>query len=208
MGNKFTIGLVVIIIVLAVILVLRNNRKVALVIPMSSTPSEVSTTGNPVVIMDTSLGKIELELWPNKAPATVEKFLLLATDNFYAGTHFHRGISNFMIQGGDPLTKTDPTNRAVHGTGGPGYTFADEINDEKLVRGVLAMANSGPHTNGSQFFIITADATPWLDGKHTAFGRVISGLEVVETISNLPTHQDGSDHPVTPPIINSLTIKK
>ncbi|MBI4122157.1 MAG: peptidylprolyl isomerase [Parcubacteria group bacterium] len=133
--------------------------------------------------MKTSKGDIKLQLFAKAAPQTVENFLTLAEKDFYDGIVFHRVISNFMIQGGDPLTKTDPTNKAAHGTGGPGYTFEDEINGHKLVRGVLAMANAGPGTNGSQFFIITAPATAWLDGRHTAFGEVIDGMAVVDAIS-------------------------
>jgi peptidyl-prolyl cis-trans isomerase B (cyclophilin B) len=120
----------------------------------------------------------------------VENFLTLAEKDFYDGIVFHRVIKDFMIQGGDPLTKTDPTNKARHGTGGPGYTFEDEINGHKLVRGVFAMANAGPGTNGSQFFLITAEATPWLDGRHTPFGEVIEGMDVVDAISNVTTVSD------------------
>ena len=112
--------------------------------------------------LHTSEGAIELELYPNEAPKTVENFVKLARDGFYDGVIFHRVIPDFMIQGGDP-TGT--------GTGGPGYEFEDEFNEHRVVRGALAMANAGPNTNGSQFFIVTAEATPWLDGKHTVFGK-------------------------------------
>jgi cyclophilin family peptidyl-prolyl cis-trans isomerase len=128
--------------------------------------------------MQTNQGTIEIELFDDDAPKTVENFKKLANDGFYNGVIFHRVIPDFMIQGGDP-TGT--------GTGGPGYTFEDEFNDNKAVRGALAMANAGPNTNGSQFFIITADATPWLDGKHTVFGQVTAGMEVVETIERTET---------------------
>jgi peptidyl-prolyl cis-trans isomerase B (cyclophilin B) len=107
-----------------------------------------------------------------------------------------------MIQGGDPLTKTG--NKNQYGTGGPGYTFEDEINDKQLVRGSLAMANSGLNTNGSQFFIVTAESTPWLDGKHTNFGEVIEGMEVVDEIEALET--DARDYPVKEVIIESIEI--
>jgi peptidyl-prolyl cis-trans isomerase B (cyclophilin B) len=132
----------------------------------------------------TNHGEIEVELFDDDAPKTVENFVKLARDGFYDGVGFHRVIPDFMIQGGDP-TGT--------GSGGPGYQFEDEFNDNKVVRGALAMANAGPNTNGSQFFIVTAEATPWLDGKHTVFGRVTSGMEVVDAISAVET--DANDKP-------------
>src|SRR6478609_6189940 len=128
--------------------------------------------------MLTNHGSIELELFDDAAPKTVQNFLKLAQDGFYDGVIFHRVIQDFMIQGGDP-TGT--------GSGGPGYQFEDEFNDHKVERGALAMANAGPNTNGSQLFIVTADACPWLDGKHTVFGKGTSGLHVADTISNLDT---------------------
>jgi cyclophilin family peptidyl-prolyl cis-trans isomerase len=128
--------------------------------------------------MQTNHGAVELELYDEDAPKTVENFKKLSADGFYDGTIFHRVIEDFMIQGGDP-TGT--------GSGGPGYQFEDEFNDHPVVRGSLAMANAGPNTNGSQFFIVTADACPWLDGKHTVFGRVTSGMDVVDAISQLDT---------------------
>jgi peptidyl-prolyl cis-trans isomerase B (cyclophilin B) len=131
--------------------------------------------------LHTNHGPIEVELHDGDAPKTVENFRKLATDGFYDGVIFHRVISDFMIQGGDP-TGT--------GAGGPGYTFEDEFNDHPVTRGALAMANSGPNTNGSQFFIVTADACPWLDGKHTVFGRVTNGMDVVDTISQVATGRD------------------
>ena len=134
--------------------------------------------------LHTNHGTIVLELYPEDAPKTVENFVTLATDGFYDGVIFHRVIPDFMIQGGDP-TGT--------GRGGPGYQFEDEFNDHKVVRGALAMANAGPNTNGSQFFIVTADAASWLDGKHTVFGKVTDGMDVVDAISQLP--RDGMDRP-------------
>jgi cyclophilin family peptidyl-prolyl cis-trans isomerase len=128
--------------------------------------------------MQTNHGAIELELFDEDAPKTVENFTKLARDNFYDGVIFHRVIEGFMIQGGDP-TGT--------GSGGPGYQFEDEFNDHPVARGALAMANAGPNTNGSQFFIVTADACPWLDGKHTVFGRVTNGMDVVDVISQVDT---------------------
>src|SRR5437879_7998369 len=126
--------------------------------------------------MHTNHGAIQLELFDADAPKTVENFRKLAGDGFYDGVIFHRVIKDFMTQGGDP-TGT--------GTGGPGYTFEDEPNRHRLVRGALAMANAGPDTNGSQFFVVTANACPWLDGKHTVFGRVVEGMDAVDAISNV-----------------------
>src|ERR1700682_2126608 len=123
----------------------------------------------PNATLHTNHGAIEIELFEGEAPKTVGNFTKLADDGFYNGVVFHRIIPDFMIQGGDP-TGT--------GTGGPGYTFEDEFNDHKVVRGALAMANSGPNTNGSQFFIVTTGAAPWLDGKHTVFGEVTDGMDV------------------------------
>src|SRR3712207_6801948 len=134
--------------------------------------------------LHTNHGPIGLKLFDEDAPKTVENFRKLAGDGFYDGLSFHRVIPDFMVQGGCPQGT---------GTGGPGYTFEDEINDHKIVRGTLAMANAGPDTNGSQFFIVTAPATPHLDGRHTAFGRVTSGMEVVDAIEGLPT--DRRDKP-------------
>jgi cyclophilin family peptidyl-prolyl cis-trans isomerase len=128
--------------------------------------------------MQTNHGTIEIELYPTEAPKTVANFTKLAGEGFYDGVVFHRVIEDFMIQGGDP-TGT--------GSGGPGYQFEDEFNDHPVARGYLAMANAGPNTNGSQFFFVTADACPWLDGKHTVFGRVTSGMDVVDAISKLET---------------------
>lgn len=153
--------------------------------------------------LKTSKGDIELELDGTAAPVTVGNFVALAQKNFYDNTLFHRVIPDFMIQGGDPLTK-DPANKVSFGTGGPGYSFADEINPNKLVREALAMANSGPNTNGSQFFIITAEATPWLDGKHTYFGKVTSGMDVVDAISKVP--RDANDLPLEPVVIQGVVI--
>ena len=134
--------------------------------------------------LHTNHGAIAIELFDDDAPKTVENFLKLARDGFYDGVVFHRVIRDFMIQGGDP-TGT--------GSGGPGYQFADEPNDRKVVRGALAMANAGPNTNGSQFFIVTTEAASWLDGKHTVFGEVTGGMDVVDAISALET--DARDRP-------------
>ena len=143
----------------------------------------------------TNHGAIELELFDDEAPKTVENFRKLASDGFYDGIVFHRVIKDFMIQGGCPQGT---------GTGGPGYQFEDEFNQHKVVRGALAMANAGPNTNGSQFFIVTTDAAPWLDGKHTVFGRVVEGMDVVDRIESTPT--DTGDRPRDDVRIESLTV--
>ena len=148
-----------------------------------------------VATMKTSEGDITIELFDEDAPKTVENFTKLAADGFYDGLTFHRIIPDFMIQGGCPRGD---------GTGDPGYKFDDEFNDHTVVRGALAMANAGPNTNGSQFFIVTADACPWLDGKHTVFGQVTEGSEVVEALEAVPT--DARDAPVEPVAIVSIEL--
>jgi cyclophilin family peptidyl-prolyl cis-trans isomerase len=145
--------------------------------------------------LQTNHGAIEIELYDEDAPTTVDNFVKLARDGFYDGVIFHRVIPDFMIQGGDP-TGT--------GSGGPGYQFEDEFNDHKIERGALAMANAGPNTNGSQFFIVTADACPWLDGKHTVFGRVTAGMDVVEAIEATPT--GAQDRPIEEVRIESVVL--
>ena len=143
----------------------------------------------------TSEGTIEIELFPEDAPKTVDNFTKLAGEGFYDGLIFHRVIRDFMIQGGCPQGT---------GTGGPGYTFEDEFNDHKVVRGALAMANAGPNTNGSQFFLVTTGEAPWLDGKHTVFGQVTDGMDVVDKIEG--TQTDGRDRPVEDMRIESITF--
>jgi peptidyl-prolyl cis-trans isomerase B (cyclophilin B) len=145
--------------------------------------------------LHTNHGAIEVELFDADAPETVKNFRKLAGDGFYDGVIFHRVIKDFMIQGGDP-TGT--------GTGGPGYTFDDEINDHKIVRGALAMANAGPGTNGSQFFIVTTGAAPWLDGKHTVFGQVTNGMDAVDSIEGAPT--GARDKPVDDALIEKVEL--
>jgi len=145
--------------------------------------------------MHTNHGAIALELFDEDAPKTVENFRKLADDGFYDGVIFHRVIKDFMIQGGDP-TGT--------GTGGPGYTFEDEFNDHKVERGALAMANAGPNTNGSQFFIVTTDAAPWLDGKHTVFGRVTGCMDAVDSIEGTDT--DAADKPNSDAVIERIEL--
>jgi cyclophilin family peptidyl-prolyl cis-trans isomerase len=146
-------------------------------------------------VLHTNAGPIEVELHDSEAPKTVENFRKLAADGFYDNLTFHRVITDFMIQGGCPEGT---------GTGGPGYTFEDEINDHKVVRGALAMANAGPDTNGSQFFIVTADAAPWLDGKHTVFGRVVGGMDAVDAIEG--TETGPGDRPATPQVIERIEL--
>jgi cyclophilin family peptidyl-prolyl cis-trans isomerase len=147
-------------------------------------------------VLNTSEGAVEVELFADDAPRTVENFTKLAGDGFYDSLIFHRVIPDFMIQGGCPRGD---------GTGGPGYEFEDEFNDHPVARGALAMANSGPDTNGSQFFIVTADACPWLDGKHTVFGQVASGQDVVDRISLV--ERDGRDRPLAPVAIESVELR-
>ena len=137
-------------------------------------------------LIKTSEGNIKVKFYSPDSPYTVNNFLNLAKAGFYNGTRFHRVIKDFMIQGGDPLSKGDDSS--VYGTGGPGYQFKDEFNSHKLVAGSLAMANSGPDTNGSQFFIVTLNETPWLDGKHTNFGEVTDGMDVVKKIESEPVN--------------------
>jgi peptidyl-prolyl cis-trans isomerase A (cyclophilin A) len=165
----------------------------------------------PTVVMDTSMGRITCRFFQKQAPEAVANFIGLANGTkdyvdpvtqkkvhgkpYYDHTTFHRVIPEFMIQGGDP-TGT--------GSGGPGYTFADEANDHRVVRGALAMANAGPDTNGSQFFIVTAEACPWLDGKHTVFGHVTAGMDVVDAISQVET--DGRDRPKADVVMESVSV--
>ncbi len=150
---------------------------------------------NSTAEIQTTMGTIEIELFDDDAPNTVANFAKLAADGFYDGLIFHRVIRDFMIQGGCP----EGTGR-----GGPGYRFDDEINDHRLVKGTLAMANAGPNTNGSQFFIVTAQATPWLDGKHTAFGQVTSGMDTVYAIEGSDT--DHEDRPATDVVMEKVTV--
>src|SRR3954467_5753973 len=147
--------------------------------------------------LHTNHGDIAIELYDEDAPKTVENFLKLARDGFYDGVIFHRIIPDFMIQGGDP-TGT--------GSGGPGYQFEDEFNDNKVVRGALAMANAGPNTNGSQFFIVTTPEASWLDGKHTVFGRVTEGMEAVDSIEG--TETGAGDRPVQDAVIERLEVRE
>ena len=148
-----------------------------------------------IATMHTSKGVITLELYDADAPKTVANFTDLANKGFYGGLTFHRVIPDFMIQGGCP--KGD-------GTGGPGYQFEDEANQHGVVRGVIAMANAGPNTNGSQFFLVTTEAAPWLDGRHTVFGRITAGMDVVDAIEQVETGRN--DRPVTPVTMDKVEI--
>jgi cyclophilin family peptidyl-prolyl cis-trans isomerase len=180
----------------------RHNRRsptaaiVAVVPGRSPRPAQIGRVATiSRATLHTNAGAIELELHDADAPKTVENFRKLAADGFYDGLIFHRVIEDFMIQGGCPEGT---------GTGGPGYTFEDEINQHKVVRGALAMANAGPNTNGSQFFIVTAEAAPWLDGKHTVFGEVVSGMDAVDAIEG--TEKGPGDRPVEPQTIDRVEL--
>lgn len=163
----------------------------------SSPEMQIDSEKEYTATFKTSKGEFKVKLYASDAPKTVNNFVFLARDKFYDGLIFHRIISDFMIQGGDP-------NR--DGTGDPGYKFEDEFNDHKLVRGTLAMANSGPDTNGSQFFVVTKESTDWLDGKHTAFGEVIEGIELVMDIDKVDVGEN--DKPAEDVVIESVTIEE
>lgn len=178
----------------------RNAQAAAASEALPKTPASAYSRA----IIHTSKGDITVRLHGADAPKTVDNFAKLAKEGFYDGIKFHRVIKGFMIQAGDPLSKDD-TMKDAWGTGGPGYDFEDEINTHKLVRGSLAMANRGPDTNGSQFFIVTAPATPWLDGKHTNFGEVEIGADVVAAIEASRT--EANDRPVEPIVITGITVE-
>ena len=166
--------------------------------------ASLALAANPQVEIQTNQGRIVLELYADKAPKTVENFITLAKQGYYDGVTFHRVIPECMIQGGDPLSREDDAR--FWGTGGPDYRFNDEFNSHKLVLGSLAMANSGPNTNGSQFFIVTTEETPWLDGVHTNFGYVTKGMEVVKAIEN--TETGSRDLPIKDITIKSIELVK
>lgn len=183
----------------------RELHKVRVPIRFTEDTIDIPPDMNPHVMLRTNYGTMEMVLYAADAPKTVENFLRLAREKFYNGTQFHRVIPEFMIQGGDPLTREQPDNRAVHGTGGPGYVFGDESNTHKVVRGALAMANAGPNTNGSQFFIVTTAAAPWLDGKHTVFGEVEGeGMDIVDRIAQV--ERDQRNHPVDAVVIEEIIV--
>ena len=167
--------------------------------------AESPTMANPHVILYTTMGQIDLELYTDKAPITAGNFIKLAESGFYDGTAFHRVIPQFMLQGGDPLSKN--YNGSGIGTGGPDYRIKDEFAPglKHNVPGILSMANSGPNTGGSQFFITTVP-TPWLDGKHAIFGRVASGMDVVSKIEAVP--RNAQDKPLTAVVIERVEVRK
>jgi len=168
-----------------------------IIYPFASKKMEqIKITKQDQAVMHTSMGDITIKFYNADAPKTVDNFIKLSRKGFYNGLIFHRVMADFMIQGGDPNGD---------GTGGPGYEFADEFNAHKIVKGTVAMANSGPNTNGSQFFIITEKEQPHLDGVHTVFGEVISGMDVVAKIAAVPVDKD--DKPLEPVTIESIEIK-
>ena len=171
-------------------------------IDITTETGDVASGERPVVVLKTNMGDITMELYTQDAPRTVTNFLNLIKSDFYDGITWHRVIPDFMIQAGDPLSKDD--NPLNDGTGGPGYLFEDEINQHKIVRGALAMANAGPNSNGSQFFILTVADAPWLDGKHTVFGRVLSGMEAVDAIAQVK--RDEKDRPLQNVVINDVVL--
>ena len=197
--NKLYILLLVAIALLGAFFMLTRDK-----VTVPDLTKSLDTSDIPMVaVIKTNFGDIELELFASDAPKTVENFVKLANEGFYDGVKFHRVIKGFMIQGGDPLSKDD-SQKGIWGTGGPGYQFADEIHaNNRNVAGTIAMANSGPNTNGSQFFINTTDNS-FLDTKHTVFGKVIAGTDVVAAIENSPT--EGPDRPVDEVIIQSIDI--
>jgi len=180
-----------------------NNSNAVKNINSNMQNSDIKNLANQTAVLKTNFGDIALELFSADAPKTVENFIKLSKSGFYSGTKFHRVIKGFMIQGGDPNSKDD--DWSDDGMSGPGYKFEDEINSHKLVRGTLAMANAGANTNGSQFFVITAESTPWLDGKHTAFGKVLSGLDIVDKIESVKVNEN--DHPMDDVIVNDIEIQ-
>lgn len=201
--NSSAIFYVIILVLITLLIVIAsgtNNNKSNQVKTINQ---NIMIENKKMVTIETNLGNIEIELYSDQVPKTVENFINLAKNGFYNGTKFHRVIKGFMVQGGDPYTKGEDTS--VYGTGGPGYKFKDEPNDLPMTRGMLAMANSGPDTNGSQFFIITAPETPWLVGKHTVFGKVVSGMDTVDKIENSKVNE--SDLPISPVIVNKIIPK-
>lgn len=181
-----------------------GNKSVTNGAALANASIKNSTENFSGAVIVTNYGSIGIEFMPDKAPRTVKNFIDLAEKNFYDNTKFHRVIKDFMIQGGDPLSKDDSL-QSRWGTGGPGYKFNDEINDTPMVQGVVAMANAGPNTNGSQFFIITALRTPWLEGGYTAFAKVTSGMDVALQISNVKT--GANDIPIDPVVVEKINLK-
>lgn len=202
---KIIISLAGALVILAVIFgVLRYLQTMNTTVP-ESLSDEAAEDALPRALLTTSKDIIELELFEDRAPRTVGNFMTLAEEGFYDGTKFHRVIPDFMIQGGDPLSR-DEAKKAEWGTGGPGYVFGDEFAPGlSNVRGTISMANAGPDTNGSQFFINVADNI-FLDGKHTVFGRVVGGMDVVDTVVSVPT--EDSNRPVSDIVLERVTIER
>ncbi len=212
---KYTLSIAGIVVILVIAFLIYGNfpnKEVATqtnpALDFQTAVEENINNDNQVKVMhatlETSKGNIVIEFFPERAPKTVENFIKLAKEGFYDATKFHRVIKDFMIQGGDPLTKDD-SKMAMWGTGGPGYKFEDEITAEnKNNIGTIAMANAGPNTNGSQFFINVANNN-FLDGKHTVFGRVTSGMEIITAIENTPTNT--SDRPLTPVVLLKVSLQ-
>ncbi len=188
--------------------VVQNNETMKQETENKNNSAEINKTEseNTTALIKTNFGDIKLKLFTEDAPNTVKNFIKLSESKFYDGVKFHRVIKGFMIQTGDPKSKDN--NWLDDGTGGPGYTFPDEINSHKIVKGTLAMANAGPNTNGSQFFIVTAEETPWLNGKHTVFGEVEEGMNTITKIENVETDKSRNDHPIQDIIIKSVEILK
>lgn len=200
--NKRTFKLIGLVVVMAIVIII--GWKFLGSSPAIDNMPEESTTEEKIAVIETNLGVIKFKMFTAEAPKTVENFEKLATEGFYDGIKFHRVIKDFMIQTGDPNSKDDDWSN--DGQGGPGYSFEDEINEHLLVQGSLAMANSGPNTNGSQFFIVTATSTPWLDGKHTNFGQVIEGIEVVKQIEAAAANEN--DHPLEDIVMEKVYIEE
>ncbi len=204
--NKIYIPLIIAVILIlgCYFLFIQDNKKEEPIDNNIINPSTNNNMSNMIIIMKTNFGEIEIELFSSDAPKTVENFIKLSKADFYNGTKFHRVIKGFMIQGGDPLTKDD-SMKDKWGMGGPGYAFNDEIhsNNHNIV-GTISMANSGPNTNGSQFFINTSDNN-FLDDKHTVFGKVINGMEVVKSIENIETQS--MDRPISDVVIESIILE-
>jgi len=214
--NKNAVWAVLVIAVVGALIVIGFLNKKDTINIMDENTNATTTVdaydANPIAVFETNQGAFEVELQLDKMPITAGNFIKLAKAGFYDGTRFHRVIKDFMIQGGDPLTKSQPENVAIHGTGGPGYAIEDEfVTGQSNVRGTISMANSGPNSGGSQFFINLVDNTfldfdnPVSQGKHPVFGKVVSGMEIIDKIGTLPTVP--GDRPVEAVIVNKVTIR-
>lgn len=202
--KKIYISLIVIILILGgYFLFVQNKEEEPAEEEIVDNNTVTPSNSNMIAVMQTNFGEIKIELFSSDAPKTVENFIKLAESGFYDATKFHRVIKEFMIQGGDPLSKDDSLKNRW-GTGGPDYSFDDEIHSNNHnVTGTISMANAGPNTNGSQFFINTNDNS-FLDTKHTVFGKVIEGMGAIRDIENVAT--EGPDRPIDNVIIESIKI--